>query len=78
MRICDLSTGVGQLTQALADLKDRWSETKALWNDETARQFEKQYLASLPFHMQQVVGAAQRLAEVVEKAEHECGDEETP
>lgn len=75
MRICDLNSGMGQLGQALADLKHRWAETKTQWNDAASKQFEKAHLLELPQHLQQVVGAAQRLTEIIEKAQRECDDE---
>ena len=62
--ICDLHTGVGQLAQALSELKDHWSDAKTHWNDETSREFEQTFLGELPGRLQQVVLAAQRLNEV--------------
>jgi hypothetical protein len=75
MRICDLSSGTGQLTQAFADLKDRWKEAKEHWNDDVRRQFEQTHLAEIPTRLTQLLGAAQRLAEVLEKAGKDCGEE---
>ena len=74
MRICDLSSGVGQLTQALADLKERLAEINTQWNDATRQAFDQTHLAELPLRLQQTMGAAQRLADVLHKAERECGD----
>jgi len=76
MRICDLNSGVGQLTQAFADLKDRWIESKQHWNDDVRRQFEQNQLSEIPTRLAQLLGAAQRLAEVLEKADKDCGDHE--
>jgi hypothetical protein len=61
MKVCDLNTGLGQLSQAMSHLKDRWAEAKTHWQDDASRQFEKQYLAELPMRMQQIQ-AAHRLA----------------
>lgn len=76
MKICDLGSGCGQLTQAFADLKDRWKEAKEHWNDDVRQQFEQTHLAEIPTRLTQLLGAAQRLAEVLEKAGKECGGEE--
>ena len=76
MRICDLNSGVAQLTQALADLKDRWTESKEHWNDDVRRQFEQTHLAEIPTRLTQLLSAAQRLAEVLDKAGKDCGDQE--
>lgn len=74
MKVCDLNTGLGRLTQAYAQLKEKWAETKSHWNDERGRQFEELYLREIPTRMQQMVGAIQRLSEVLEKAQRECED----
>ena len=31
MNVCDLNTGLDQLTRAVSDLTDRWADTKAVW-----------------------------------------------
>lgn len=74
MKVCDLNSGVGQLSQAFSQLKTRWLEAKAHWHDENAKQFEEKYLSEIPLEMQQLLGAVSRLAEVLEKAQKECED----
>lgn len=74
MRICDLNTGLGQLSQAMANLKARWADAKTHWHDESSRQFEKTHLSDLPARMQHVVQAAQRLSSALEAAERELSD----
>jgi hypothetical protein len=74
MRICDFNTGTAQITQAFTKLKERWAETADQWNDDARRQFEKTHLREIPPRLQQLLAAAQRLAEVLEKAERECED----
>jgi hypothetical protein len=74
VRICDLHTGISQLTQALADLKDGWIAAGAQWNDAARKQFEEEHLQPLPAHIQRMMIAAQRLSEVVEKAQRDCED----
>lgn len=76
MRICDLNSGVGQLTQAFADLKDRWKESKEKWNDDVRRHFEQNQLNEIPARLTQLLGAAGRLAEVLDRAAKDCGDHE--
>jgi hypothetical protein len=76
MKICDLSSATGQLSQAFGDLKDRWVEAKEHWNDDVRRQFEQAHLAEIPTRLTQLFAAAQRLAEVLEKADKELGDHE--
>jgi hypothetical protein len=74
MRPCDLTTGLGQLTDAIATLKDRWSETKNVWNDDSSQLIEKKYLEEIPTRLRFLFIATQRLAEVMEKAQRECED----
>jgi hypothetical protein len=74
MRTCDLNSGVGQLTLAYAQLKQQWAETQAQWTDENMRQFQEQHLQEIPGRLQWLVAAAQRLAEVVDKAERDLND----
>ena len=75
MKIIDLNTGLARLTQAFTDLKDRWGETKDHWNDDVSRDFEKTHLQPILPHLQLLTASAQRLLEVVAKAERECEDQ---
>ena len=74
MKVCDLNSGMGQLTQSFSQLKDRLNEIKTHWNDDTLRQFEETYLAPIPGRMQLMVAGVQRLADAVMEAERECDD----
>ena len=74
MRICDFHTGPAQLTQAFTKLKEHWVESAEQWNDNARRQFEETHLREIPLRLQQLLAAAQRLAEVLEKAERDCED----
>ena len=74
MKICDLSSGAGQLTRAANKLRERWADTKNHWNDENSRQLEEHHLQPLVPQIQMTLAALQRLAEVLERAERECED----
>lgn len=76
MKTCDLTTGVGRLKRATKMLREQWLLTREVWTDENARKFEEQYLQPLLPQMQLTLAAVNRFAEVMEKAEKECGDEE--
>jgi hypothetical protein len=76
MKTCDLTSGVGRMKQATKILREQWLLTREVWTDETARKFEEQYLQPLLPQMQLTLAAVNRFAEVMEKAEKECGDEE--
>ena len=74
MKICDLNTGAGRLLRANKELKQRWAETKQLWDDGNSRKFEEEFLQPLGPEIQLAIAAVQRLAELLEKAEKECED----
>lgn len=74
MRVCDLNTGLGRLAMAFSDLKLRWQETHEVWQDQTARDFEKEFLQAIPRQMQQLISATQQLAQAVEAAQRECDE----
>ncbi|WP_425617937.1 hypothetical protein NA78x_001627 [Anatilimnocola sp. NA78] len=74
MRICDLSSGIGQVSQAYAKLKERSNETREVWNDDAFRQFDQQRLNEIPARLQQLAAAVNRLTEILIEAERECGE----
>jgi hypothetical protein len=74
MKIIDLNTGLAKLMHAFRDLKDRWGEAKEHWNDDVSRDFETSHLQPILPHLQLLSASAQRLLEVVAKAERECED----
>lgn len=74
MRICDLNSGLGQLSHAFSQLKDRLADTKSQWDDASRRQFEENHINEIPARMQLLLAGVQRLAEVLEKAEKDCDD----
>jgi hypothetical protein len=74
MKICDLNSGMGQLSQAYAKLKDRVEETREVWSDDAFRQFDRQRLNEIPARLQMMAAAVNRLTEVLIAAERECGE----
>jgi uncharacterized protein YukE len=74
MRICNLSDGLGQLTHAMSELNQRWSEVRGQWNDQASRDFDETYLRPIPGQMQALVAAVQALAATAEKAERDLSD----
>ena len=74
MKICDLATSAGRLNKSLADLKEKWSETKEYWNDSSTREFQEEHLQPLTPQIQLAIAAINRLAEVLVKVERDCED----
>ncbi len=75
MRICDLTTGPGQLQRASTHLKEVWAETKEEWSDASRKQFQEKHLAPLAPQITLTVAAIHRSAETVRKAEKDLSDE---
>ncbi len=69
MSLHDSKARLGYAGQRLAL---RWQETLAEWRDPKSRELEEQYLAPLESHLAAAVGAVDRLAEVLSRAEREC------
>lgn len=77
MTICDLDGGIGRLSRAFKELKERLADIKSEWNDTTLQQFEENHLRDLPPRMQLLVTAIGRLSETIAQAERDCADEQT-
>lgn len=74
MKVCDLNTGLDQLTRAMTDLSNRWTETKRVWHDAAGRQFEETHLAPLPARIKLLVAAVHELRTSVSQAQRELDD----
>jgi hypothetical protein len=74
MRVADLASGLGKLSQAFAKLSDRWAEIAPHWNDEARRRFEETHLAPLPARLKLLVAATNSLQAAITAAERELSD----
>ena len=73
MPVCDLATGAAHLELAMESLQMAKSEAMAQWDDQTHRRFQEEYLVPLEAKFRRALDAIHRLAQVVAKAERECG-----
>lgn len=73
MKTWDLTTGAANLEDAMKTLATARSETAELWDDETNRKFQEEYLAPLEPRVRRVLDAIHRLAEVMARAQRDCG-----
>jgi hypothetical protein len=73
MRIADLTTGTGQLRDAMETLQIAWAETKENWKDASARNLEEQHLTPLAVEVAAAYPVILNLASVLAQAERECG-----
>lgn len=78
MRICDLSTGTMRLTKAAKALREQWDQTRPLWNDANAADFERDVLHPLTPQINLTLSAIHRMAQLLDKVERDCWDEEQP
>lgn len=60
----ELSSSLQRLKRATSKLQDQWSETKVGWNDETARQFESQYLEPILPELRLLLAASAELEDM--------------
>ncbi len=74
MRHCDLTSGLGRLKHAAAELREQWLAAKSHWTDQVSRDFEKNHLQQLPSQIMLAVAAVQQLAELLEQAEKDLED----
>jgi hypothetical protein len=69
MSLHDSKARLGYAGQRLAL---HWQETLTDWRDPKSRDMEKEYLAPLESHLAAAVGAIDRLAETLARAERDC------
>lgn len=77
MRGFDLTAGSTRLSMAWELLQKANAAAAAQWNDATREHFQDQYLRPLEPRVRHALDAVHRLAEVLRKAERECGPEST-
>ena len=75
MAVCDLATGAAHLELAMESLQMAKTEATAQWDDQTHRRFQEEYLVPLEAKVRRALDAIHRLAQVVAKAERECGSD---
>lgn len=73
MRIADMSTGIGQLREAIDDLQRAWHDAQEKWNDANSRNLEEHHLKPLGTAVASAYPAIQHIASALAQAERECG-----
>ena len=72
MKIGDLSSGVGQLQEALENLQRAWADTQPHWNDASSRNLEENHLKPLGSEVAGAYTAIQHLGDVLAKVRRDC------
>jgi len=73
MRQWDLRTGASRLEEAMKDLKAARLRITEQWHDQTSQEFQETYLDPLDPLLERTLEAIQRMADVLAKAERDCG-----
>jgi hypothetical protein len=60
------------LVQALKELSLKWGEAKSHWHDAKMQQFERDYLAELPDHVQRTMGVMQEIDVLLKRVRNDC------
>ena len=68
-----LSAGQTKLSQAMKTLRERWDAVQEHWKDRVRDEFEEKHLREIQERVRATLGAMDRLREVVERAERDCG-----
>jgi hypothetical protein len=67
-----LSVGSSKLNDALKELRARWEEARALWQDEVAQDFEDHYWRPLEVQVQATLRGLDQLTQELARARQEC------
>lgn len=67
-----LSVSKGMVADAAKQLVDAWRVARRDWDDDMARWYEAEFLEPLSPRIRETVGAMDKLASMVTRAENEC------
>jgi hypothetical protein len=68
-----LATSRARLQGCIKELRFRWDETKAKWDDPMSREFEARYLNLLEPRIRTVMTAMEKMEAVLAQARRDCG-----
>jgi len=69
-----MSAHSARLQHAMKDLNDRWDATTAAWDDQVAKDFEKNHLAPLDGLVKRTVVGMDKLSESLAKIRKACDE----
>ena len=75
MKSCDLISPLARLQRAAARLNQQWSKTQEHWTDKNRKDFEEAHVQPVAPLVQMTSAAVQKLSELLQQAERDCGDE---
>jgi hypothetical protein len=66
------ASGRGKLYGVLKELRFKWEELEALWNDPVRKDFEKDVWEPLAAQSQSAIRAMDRLSQIMMQMQNEC------
>ncbi len=63
-----------KLVQAAKKLRADWDRVREAWRDENCVRFDREYVAPLEADIRAAVVAMERIAGMIERAQHDCSD----
>jgi hypothetical protein len=72
MRPGDLSIVSSSLSYATKQLKHRWDDAEAVWNDQASQHLHEKYIVPIEPQVQSLLKAINRLSQVMARAYEEC------
>jgi len=67
-----VTVGRAKLKNAIVDLMAKWEETKLIWRDVRAQEFERDVIEPLMPQIRAAMSAMDRLSSQITAAEQEC------
>jgi hypothetical protein len=77
MNLANLSAASGRLRDAVDVLNNVWTETQVHWNDGNSRRLDEKQMRPLGIEVLSAYAAIQGLADVLARAERECGPQKS-
>ncbi|MGE3820434.1 MAG: hypothetical protein AB7I30_13550 [Isosphaeraceae bacterium] len=69
-----MSSGSARLQHAMKTLHEHWELTRAQWDDQVARDFEKNHLEPLDHMVKHALRGMQTISEVLSMARRDCAE----
>lgn len=67
-----MSVHSSRLQHALRDLREKWEITRESWDDQVARDFEKNHLDALEHLVKHTMVGMDKLSETLDKIRRQC------
>lgn len=70
-----MSAHSGRLQHAIKNLREHWDRTRESWDDQTARDFEKNHIMPVEQLSRSAMVGMDKLSEVLQKLKKACEEE---